>query len=47
MVKDPIRFLGNLGTAVVAGLKQFVGNIATHLKAALMGWLFGTLARPG
>lgn len=47
IIKDPIGFLGNLVGAIKQGLNQFVGNIGKHLKAGLMGWLFGTLAEAG
>ena len=43
VVADPIVFLGRLITGVRAGLNQFVGNIAGHLKKGLQGWLFGAL----
>lgn len=47
IIKDPIRFLGNLIGAVKQGLNQFVGNIGKHLQQGLMGWLFGTLGDAG
>jgi hypothetical protein len=47
IIKDPIKFLGNLVGAIKQGLNQFVANIGTHLKKALMGWLFGTLGDAG
>jgi hypothetical protein len=47
IIADPIAFLGNLVAAVKQGLHQFVGNILTHLKTGLMGWLFGALAEAG
>jgi hypothetical protein len=47
IIADPIAFLGNLVAAIKQGLNQFVGNILTHLKTGLMGWLFGTLAEAG
>ncbi len=47
IIKDPIGFLGNLVSGVKAGLSSFVGNIATHLKDGLMGWLFGALGSAG
>jgi hypothetical protein len=33
--------------AVKAGFEGFMGNILTHLKNGLMGWLFGALAGAG
>ncbi|HEX6289738.1 MAG TPA: hypothetical protein VFZ66_11135, partial [Herpetosiphonaceae bacterium] len=47
IIKDPIRFLGNLIGAVKQGLNQFVGNIGKHLQQGLMGWLFGALGDAG
>jgi hypothetical protein len=47
IIKDPIGFLRNLVTAVGAGLKQFIGNIADHLKKGLVSWLLGTAAGAG
>ena len=47
IIADPIAFLGNLVNAIKTGLNQFVGNIATHLKNGLMGWLLGELAGAG
>ncbi|WP_406398075.1 DNA/RNA non-specific endonuclease [Streptomyces sp. NBC_00879] len=47
IIKDPIRFLSNLGASVKAGLAQFLSNIVKHLKAALQEWLFGNLAAAG
>lgn len=47
IIDDPIGFLGNLISAVKAGVNQFIGNIWTHLKAGFMQWLFGALAGAG
>ncbi|MFG2134621.1 hypothetical protein ACGFNV_43625 [Streptomyces sp. NPDC048751] len=47
ILKDPIGFLRNLVTAVGAGLRQFIGNIADHLKKGLVSWLLGTAAGAG
>ncbi|MFJ8109194.1 hypothetical protein [Streptomyces sp. NPDC096132] len=47
IIKDPIGFLRNLVTAVGAGLKQFMGNIADHLKKGLISWLLGTAVSAG
>ena len=47
IAKDPVAFLGNLLRAVKGGFEQFMGNIETHLKQGLMGWLFGSLAGAG
>ena len=47
IISDPIGFLGNLVDGVMLGLKNFMGNIGTHLKKGLMEWLFGALAGAG
>ncbi|MFI0793993.1 hypothetical protein ACH4OY_15080 [Micromonospora rubida] len=47
IIKDPIGFLGNLVSAVGAGLKAFLGNIGEHLKKGLVGWLTGAMAGAG
>ena len=47
ILKDPIAFCGNLVGAIRGGFQQFSGNIATHLKNGLTGWLFGALAGAG
>ncbi|MEM7268230.1 MAG: hypothetical protein AAF401_03140, partial [Pseudomonadota bacterium] len=43
ILNDPLGFAKNLVGAIVKGFKQFGDNIWKHLKAGLMGWLFGTL----
>nr|MDT0658153.1 hypothetical protein [Micromonospora sp. DSM 115978] len=47
IIKDPIGFLGNLVSAVGAGLQAFLANIAEHLKKGLIGWLLGALTSAG
>jgi hypothetical protein len=47
IIKDPIGFLGNLVSAVGAGLQQFISNIATHLQTGLVSWLLGTAVKAG
>ena len=47
ILEDPIRFLGNLAEGVKRGLFRFIDNIANHLQAGLLGWLFGALAEAG
>ena len=47
ILKDPIGFLGNLVSAVGAGLKAFIGNIGQHLKKGLIGWLLGAMSGAG
>jgi hypothetical protein len=40
---DPVRFLGNLLTAVKGGFTRFAANILAHLRTALFEWLLGAL----
>ena len=47
ILADPIAFVGNLAAGVKQGLKNFAGNIGTHLQKGLFEWLFGTLAKAG
>jgi hypothetical protein len=47
IIKDPIGFLGHLVSAVGAGLRQFMANIATHLQKGLVSWLLGAAAAAG
>jgi hypothetical protein len=47
ILDDPIQFLKNLLSAVKKGFGRFADSIWTHLKAGLVGWLFGTLASAG
>ncbi|MFJ7258304.1 hypothetical protein ACIQWV_38725 [Streptomyces sp. NPDC098085] len=47
IIKDPIGFLGNLVSAVGAGLNLFITNIAEHLKTGVVSWLLGTAVKAG
>lgn len=47
IIDDPIGFLKNLVAGVKQGIQAFMSRIGEHLKAGLMGWLFGTLASAG
>ncbi|GAB4211024.1 MAG: hypothetical protein OHK0022_45080 [Roseiflexaceae bacterium] len=47
ILQNPIEFLGNLLSAVGQGLRQFAGNIGTHLQQGLISWLTGALAGGG
>jgi hypothetical protein len=47
IIKDPIGFLGKLVSAVGAGLRAFLANIAEHLKKGLVGWLMGAMSGAG
>lgn len=44
IVANPVGFVGNLVRAGIQGFRQFASNILTHLRAAIVGWLTGTLA---
>jgi Domain of unknown function (DUF4157) len=43
ILRNPIGFVGNLVKAAKQGFLQFSSNFLAHLKAALIGWLTGTL----
>ncbi|HEV7806694.1 MAG TPA: DUF4157 domain-containing protein [Solirubrobacteraceae bacterium] len=43
ILKNPLPFVGNLVKAGKGGLQNFASNIGTHLKAALIDWLTGSL----
>lgn len=45
--KNPGRFVNTLMGALGQGFGLFRTNIGKHLKAGLMGWLFGTLTKAG
>jgi hypothetical protein len=47
IIKDPIGFLGNLVSAVGAGLQAFLSNIVKHLKKGLFSWLLGAASEIG
>jgi hypothetical protein len=47
ILRDPIGFVKNLIAAGKQGLQQFVKNFVNHLKAALIGWLTGSLSGAG
>jgi hypothetical protein len=47
IIAHPIRFLGNLISALKQGFGQFVDNIGKHLAQGLMGWLLGELGTAG
>jgi hypothetical protein len=47
IIKDPIGFLGKLVSAVGAGLRLFLANIASHLQKGLVSWLLGAAAKAG
>lgn len=47
IASDPVKFLKNLLAALGKGFRQFSDNIWEHLKAGLMGWIFGALEGAG
>lgn len=47
IIADPIGFLGNLIDGVKLGLKNFMGNIGTHLQGGFISWLTGAIAGAG
>ena len=47
IIRDPVRFLGNLVSAVGQGVRQFMTNILTHLRNGVIEWLVGGLTRAG
>lgn len=44
IIENPIAFVRNLVRAGELGFRQFAGNILTHLRTALIGWLTGTMS---
>ena len=44
IIRDPIRFVGNLVRAGILGFRQFAGRFLTHLRTSLINWLTGTLS---
>ncbi|KAA9347819.1 eCIS core domain-containing protein [Larkinella humicola] len=47
IIRDPVRFVGNLVRAGVQGFRQFMQNALTHLQRGLVGWLLGALEGAG
>jgi hypothetical protein len=47
IIAHPIRFLDNLVSGVMLGLRNFMSKIETYLVKGLMDWLFGALAGAG
>jgi hypothetical protein len=43
ILRNPVRFVGNLVRAGMQGFRQFAGNILKHLRNGLVGWLTGAL----
>jgi hypothetical protein len=47
IIRDPIRFVGNLVRAALTGFRQFGANILDHLRTGLIGWLTGAMGGTG
>lgn len=47
IIKNPVGFVRTLVRAGIQGFRQFASNFLTHLKAALIGWLTGSLGGLG
>lgn len=45
--RDPVRFVGHLVRAGIAGFRQFQARIRQHLVTGLVGWLTGALGGAG
>jgi Domain of unknown function (DUF4157) len=44
ILRNPVRFVGNLVRAAMQGFRQFATNFLRHLQASLVGWLTGAMA---
>ncbi len=47
IARRPVNFVHNLVRALRLGFNRFNAHIGQHLRAALLAWLFGTLAQAG
>lgn len=47
IIRNPVGFLRNLMGAVGQGIRQFMGNILTHLRDGVIRWLTGPVAAAG
>ena len=47
IVRDPVRFIGNLVRAGKFGFQKFADNFVDHLKTALIKWITGPLGEAG
>jgi len=47
IIQNPVGFLRNLLGAVGQGVRQFMGNILTHLRDGVIRWLTGPVAEAG
>jgi hypothetical protein len=47
IIRDPVRFIGNLVRAGKLGFQKFADNFVGHLKTALIKWITGPLGEAG
>lgn len=47
IIRNPVGFLRNLMGAIGQGIRQFMGNILTHLRDGVIRWLTGPVAAAG
>ena len=47
IIKDPGKFLSNLGEGIIQGLTMFIGSIGENIKGAVVEWLTGNLGGAG
>lgn len=47
IIKDPGKFLSNLGAGIIQGLEMFIGSIGENIKGAVVEWLTGNLGGAG
>jgi hypothetical protein len=47
IIKDPGKFLSNLGEGIIQGLNMFIGSIGENIKGAVVEWLTGNLGGAG
>ena len=47
IIQNPVGFLRNLMGAIGQGIRQFMGNILTHLRDGVIRWLTGPVAAAG
>ena len=47
IIREPAKFLRNLGAGIVQGLSMFMENIGDNIKSAVVTWLTGNLGSAG
>ncbi|MEX2261842.1 MAG: DUF4157 domain-containing protein [Bryobacteraceae bacterium] len=47
IIKEPGKFLSNLGQGIIQGLTMFIGSIGENIKGAVVEWLTGNLGGAG